>query len=147
MTTYFYSASENTFLPVILKEQYQKFGTFPEDATEINDEVAVIYMGMPPEGKLRSAGLDGMPMWMDTPPLSHTEEVAKAENLRNTLIENTNDYINSKQWPGKAALGRLKDLEKSQYNDYLDYLDALEAVETSSAPNINWPIPPDVQAS
>ncbi|EDJ9408532.1 tail fiber assembly protein, partial [Salmonella enterica] len=26
----------------------------------------------------------------------------------------------------------------------LDYLDALEAVDTSSAPDINWPVPPEV---
>ncbi|MFG1167277.1 MULTISPECIES: tail fiber assembly protein, partial [Enterobacteriaceae] len=37
-----------------------------------------------------------------------------------------------------AAMGRLKDAEKVQYNAWLDYLDALELVDTSSAPDIEW---------
>ncbi|EDN4425276.1 TPA: tail fiber assembly protein [Salmonella enterica] len=45
----------------------------------------------------------------------------------------------------KAAIGRLKG-GLAQYNLWLDYLDALEAVNTSSAPDINWPDPPEVQA-
>lgn len=49
--------------------------------------------------------------------------------------------MNSKQWPGKAAMGRLTDSEKAQYNAWLDYLDTLEIVDTSTAPDINWPIP------
>ncbi|ERC90934.1 tail fiber assembly protein, partial [Escherichia coli] len=52
-----------------------------------------------------------------------------------------------KQWPGKAAIGRLKGEELAQYNLWLDYLDALELVDTSSAPDIEWPTPPVTQAS
>lgn len=58
-----------------------------------------------------------------------------------------NNFMNSKQWPGKAAIGRLKGDELVQYNLWLDYLDALEAVDTSSAPDIKWPTPPGEQAS
>ncbi|HCU2349132.1 TPA: tail fiber assembly protein, partial [Escherichia coli] len=54
-----------------------------------------------------------------------------------------NNYMNSKQWPGKAAIGRLKDDELEQYNLWLDYLDALEMVDTSGAPDIQWPEEPD----
>ncbi|CGN25542.1 Putative tail fiber assembly [Salmonella enterica subsp. enterica serovar Typhi] len=50
------------------------------------------------------------------------------------------------QWPGKAAIGRLKGEELAQYNLWLDYLDALELVDTSGAPDIEWPTPPAVQA-
>ncbi len=57
-----------------------------------------------------------------------------------------NEYTHSKQWPGKAAIGRLKGEELAQYNLWLDYLDALELVDTSSAPDIEWPTPPAVQA-
>ncbi len=31
--------------------------------------------------------------------------------------------MNSKQWPGKAAIGRLKGEELAQYNLWLDYLE------------------------
>ncbi len=60
------------------------------------------------------------------------------------LIDEANAYMNSKQWPGKAAIGRLKGDDLAQYNLWLDYLDALEAVDTSNAPDINWPERPEV---
>ncbi|TII96102.1 tail fiber assembly protein, partial [Escherichia coli] len=43
-------------------------------------------------------------------------------------------------------IGRLKSEELAQYNLWLDYLDALELVDTSSAPDIEWPTSPAVQA-
>ncbi|HAT2811481.1 TPA: tail fiber assembly protein [Citrobacter freundii] len=73
--------------------------------------------------------------------------ISDAENKKRLLINESTEYINSKQWPGKAAIGRLKSDELTQYSLWLDYLDALEAVDTSSAPNIKWPTPPGEQAS
>ncbi|CAH3318136.1 hypothetical protein AI2721V1_0024 [Escherichia coli] len=52
--------------------------------------------------------------------------------------------MNSKQWAGKAAIGRLKGEDLAQYNLWLDYLDELSMVDTSSAPDIEWPTPPGV---
>lgn len=70
--------------------------------------------------------------------------IAEADLEKEGRINSANDYINSKQWPGKAAIGRLKGDELAQYNLWLDYLDALEAVDTSTAPDITWPTPPAV---
>ncbi len=74
------------------------------------------------------------------------EQIASAETKKQQLINQANDYMNSRQWVGKAAIGRLKGEELAQYNLWLDYLDALELVDTSSAPDIEWPTPPAVQA-
>ncbi|HAM7310049.1 TPA: tail fiber assembly protein, partial [Escherichia coli] len=90
--------------------------------------------------------IDGMPAWIDIPPPTHEEQIAAAELEKQQLINQVNEYINSKQWPGKAAIGRLKDEELAQYNLWLDYLDTLELVDTSGAPDIEWPTPPAVQA-
>ncbi|MBC9167296.1 tail fiber assembly protein [Escherichia coli] len=83
--------------------------------------------------------------WVTDTVAQHAADVAAAETEKQARIDRANTYINSKQWPGKVALGRLKDEEKEQYNLWLDYLDALEAVDTSSAPDINWPTPPATQ--
>ena len=80
------------------------------------------------------------------PPLTHEELIQAAEFEREYRIDSANEFMNNKQWPGKAAIGRLKDSELTKYNLWLDYLDALEAVDTSSAPDINWPTPPGEQA-
>ncbi|POV68837.1 hypothetical protein C3404_01055 [Citrobacter freundii complex sp. CFNIH11] len=65
--------------------------------------------------------------------------ISAAENKKRLLINEATEYVNSKQWPDKAAIGRLKGDELAQYNLWLDYLDALEAVDTSSSLDINWP--------
>ncbi|VUX17132.1 Caudovirales tail fibre assembly protein [Escherichia fergusonii] len=98
------------------------------------------------QGKVRIAGDDGLPTWGEIPPPTHEEQIAAAELEKQQLINQVNEYIYSKQWPGKAAIGRLKGEELAQYNLWLDYLDALELVDTSSAPDIEWPTPPAVQA-
>ncbi len=100
----------------------------------------------PPEGKYRCVGEDGLPAWADIPPPTREEQIASAETKKQQLINQANDYMNSRQWVGKAAIGRLKGEELAQYNLWLDYLDALELVDTSSAPDIEWPTPPAVQA-
>lgn len=76
------------------------------------------------------------------PEKTHDELVEEASAKKNSLIVSANEFMNSKQWPGKAAIGRLKGDELAQYNAWLDYLDALEAVDTSTAPDITWPTPP-----
>ncbi|EJJ4035044.1 tail fiber assembly protein [Salmonella enterica] len=80
--------------------------------------------------------------WVTDANAQHLADVASAKADKQSRIDKANDYINSKQWPGKAAIGRLKVDELAQYNLWLDYLDALEAVKPSSAPDIKWPTPP-----
>ncbi|AQV21315.1 MULTISPECIES: tail fiber assembly protein [Enterobacterales] len=140
---YFYSALNNAFYPDELRDVYEASRNWPDDLIAVSDETFTEYSGMPPEGKTRGATEDGMPAWVDIPPLSHEEEIAAAEAEKQYRIDQANEYINSKQWPGKAALGRLTDDEKAQYNEWLDYLDALESVDISSAPDINWPESPE----
>ena len=142
MTTYQFSPSENVILPLELKELYLKAGTWPVDTVDISDEQATEFMGGPPEGKMRVAGKNGLPAWGDVPPPTQEELIADADTKRQYLIEQANEYINSKQWPGKAAMGRLKESERVQYSAWLDYLDELEAVDTSTAPVIEWPTEP-----
>lgn len=85
--------------------------------------------------------------WITDADAEHAADVAAANADKQARISQANAYMHSKQWPGKAAIGRLKGGELEQYNLWLDYLDALEAVDTSSAPDINWPTPAVEQAS
>ncbi|HCJ7422428.1 TPA: tail fiber assembly protein [Citrobacter freundii] len=144
---YKYSAKFNAFYLSENEGVYRDSGTWPDDATEIEIEVAEEFMKSPPEGKHRVSGDNGMPSWADIPTPTHDELVAAASTEKQNRIDQANAYMNSKQWPGKAAIGRLKGDELAQYNLWLDYLDALEVVDTSSAPDIKWPTPPGKQAS
>lgn len=146
MRKYVFGAKKNAFFPVELKSSYQDSGEWPDDGVEVENSVATEFMLEPPEGKYRGV-IAGMPAWIDIPPLTYEELINVAEREKQKRINQVNEYVNSRQWPGKAAIGRLKGDELTQYNLWLDFLDALEAVDTSSAPDIKWPTPPGEQAN
>ncbi|STB14303.1 phage tail fiber assembly protein [Citrobacter freundii] len=141
---YIWDAKNVRLLAYLLKPEYEAQGLWPEDGVDVSEAVSDEFTGQPPEAKTMGVGEDGMPAWVDIPPPSHDELVAQAGAEKQARIDQANEYMNSKQWPGKAAMGRLKDSEKAQYNAWLDYLDELEAVDTSKAPEIAWPSPPAV---
>ena len=143
---YIYSATTNSFYPLEMKEDYTQAGSWPDDAVEVDEQVYIEFSGLPPKGKIRIAGENGFPAWSEIPPPTHEEQIADANFQKQMLISDATAFINSRQWQGKAALGRLKEDELKQYNLWLDYLEALELVDTSSAPDIEWPTPPAVQA-
>ncbi|WP_240100564.1 tail fiber assembly protein [Escherichia coli] len=144
----FYSPSLNIFVNPALKDDYINANSWPDDALAVSDDVYNEFaINTPPDDKIRVAGKNGLPTWALIPSPSHEELIQQAETERQLLLNQTNEYMNSKQWPGKAAIGRLKGEELALYNLWLDYLDALELVDTSSAPDIEWPTPPVTQAS
>lgn len=139
---YVYSAVSNAFYPLDLKSSYEDAGSWPADGVEVDDDVFATYTGTPPAGKMRGSDENSYPVWVSTPPLTREQQIAVAENEKASRIAEANSFMNSKQWPGKAAIGRLTGEELSQYNLWLDYLDELEAIDTSAAPDITWPSQP-----
>ena len=141
MNKYLYDSVTNAFYPLDMQEDYEGAGKWPKSGVEVDEDLFASFQS-PAPGKIRVAGSDGYPAWGDIPHPSHDQYVAMAEAERQSLKNSANSFINSNQWPGKAAMGRLKDTEKAQYNAWLDYLDALDAVDTSEAPDIDWPKSP-----
>ena len=135
---------ENTdFIPedavVITNEQHLSL------ISGMNDGERRVYIGTTGELTLSDSKPSQWHTWdSDTNEwvISADAQIKLADDEKSRLTQGANDYINSKQWPGKAAMGRLKDTEKAQYNLWLDYLDELEAVDTSTAPDIIWPEAP-----
>lgn len=138
---YAYSAKNNAFYFIDWKVEHINNGTWPDDARDISDSVYLEYSRNPPIGKVLSHSSIGMPTWSDTPKLTAEEEMLENEHEKQNLIDDANLYINRKQWPGKAAIGRLKGDDLTQYNLWLDYLDALELIDTSNN-EISWPESP-----
>lgn len=143
MSEYFYSPETACFYPAGMKQSYIDSGTWPDDTKEIDESVFLEFIAPPPDGKMRG-DINGMPGWVDVPALTQEESVEAADAHKKALIDEANEHMNSKQWPGKAAIGRLKGEELEQYNLWLDYLDSLEAIDTSPAPEVEWPEPPKV---
>ncbi|RJT45649.1 tail fiber assembly protein [Rahnella woolbedingensis] len=133
---YLWLPASSTFVPESIKDDYISAGWDLTGALEYNEEDFYKFRDVP-SGQVLS-NVNGLPAWVEAAPASHEEMVNAANYEKQNKISEANDYINSKQWPGKAAMGRLKDAEKVQYNAWLDYLDELEAVDTSAAPDISW---------
>ncbi|EFN8126315.1 TPA: tail fiber assembly protein [Escherichia coli] len=138
MDRYFYSQKENGFFTDLNKA--------PSDAVEITTDEWLLLLDGQDNGMKIVSNQEGYPVLTEQPPLSKENLIALVELKKRKLINEANEHMNSRQWPGKAAIGRLKGEELAQYNLWLDYLDALEMVDTSSAPDIEWPTPPAVQA-
>ncbi|MFY7106876.1 tail fiber assembly protein [Enterobacter cloacae complex sp. SHL009] len=142
MSEYIYSAKSNAFYPVDMKEDYVEAGSWPDDGKEVSEECFLEFTSVTHADKYRVAGEDGLPAWDAVPDPIKEQLIATADAEKMRLIGQANASINIKQWPGKAAIGRLKGDELAQYNLWLDYLDALEDVDTSTAPSIAWPEQP-----
>ncbi|EHM50736.1 tail fiber assembly protein [Yokenella regensburgei] len=138
-----YSASKNMFYDGSLKDSYIAGSGWPRDCLKVSEGMFRQYVDPAPAGKVRVAGPDGFPAWGDVPAPTPEQMIAAAEAEKQSRISQANDYMNGKQWPGKAAIGRLKGDELAQYNLWIDYLDALQATKTSTAPDIRWPVSPE----
>ncbi|WP_430835130.1 tail fiber assembly protein [Escherichia coli] len=83
--------------------------------------------------------------WVTDIEAQHGAAVDAAETQRQQLIDAAMASISLIQL--KLRDGRkLTQAETTRLNAVLDYIDAVEATDTSTAPDIEWPTPPAVQA-
>ncbi|ASG41950.1 tail fiber assembly protein [Enterobacter roggenkampii] len=139
---YAFSPSLNQFYSIDQKQLYINAGSWPDDASDVSDDIFNEYSSTPPEGKIR--GVDnGMPVWVDVPPPTTEQLVSQAELKRQELIDEAMQSISVIQL--KLQAGRkLTTAETTKLNAALDYIDAVTATDTSTAPDVKWPERPAV---
>ncbi|WP_395597381.1 tail fiber assembly protein [Morganella morganii] len=76
------------------------------------------------------------------PPPTKKQLIEQAEAQKQFLIAEVHSETQMLQT--KLALKRIKPDELELLNVWLDYLDELEAVDVSTAPDIIWPVKPEV---
>ncbi|MEY1090006.1 tail fiber assembly protein [Morganella morganii] len=138
---YIFDKKTNAFYPVALRQEYENAGMWPKSGVEITEDVFASFRNQP-EGKMLGADKKGNPVWVDVPPLSHEQHVAIAESQKQALITEVN--TETEMLRTKLALKRIKPDEEALLIAWLDYLDELEAVDVSTAPDIIWPVKPEV---
>ncbi|MCV4967396.1 tail fiber assembly protein [Escherichia coli] len=80
--------------------------------------------------------------WVTDTEAQHSAAVGAAETQRQSLIDTAMASINLIQL--KLQAGRkLTQTETTRLNVVLDYIDAVTVTDTSTAPDINWPAPPE----
>lgn len=142
MEKFYFSPSNFSFYIDSTLHLYEKAGSLPADLKEISSDIAKEFMTGSNSIRCIGADKDGLPVWQDAPPLSEKEKSEQDLLMKFQLINSANEYMNARQWPGKASIGRLQGSELALYNLWLDYLDAVEAVDLPSREKVNWPTPP-----
>lgn len=142
MNQYKYSASQNLRYLISLLPFYTDQSALPADMIDITDVMAAEFFDNPaPDGKVRAAGEDGMPRWVDAPAASHESLVAKAEYQRSVLRDRATAEIDWRQ--GAVDEGIATEKEAADLSAWNKYRVLLMRVDTSKAPDIEWPVKPE----
>ncbi len=139
-----YSPSENAIYNAALYESYIKEGTWPQDGIEISDEDAVRFNGGNKQTGKMLGMVSGALAWVDEPPLSPEQKISDAENMKATFRAKADSEISWRQ--DAVDAGIATDEETSILTQWKKYRVLLMRVDTSTAPDIEWPTPPAVQA-
>lgn len=141
-----YSPSTNSFYPDDLLSVYEDAGTLPNDLVPVDEDVFREFTATPEPGKIRVAGIDGLPAWGDIPPPTHEELIVIAEQVRQQLLTQADAVM--LDWRTELMLGEISDTNRAKLSAWLAYKNDVKAVDATTAPeHVNWPVPPGVQAS
>ena len=116
-------------------------------STETGESKEITALGDYPENTTTIAPLtpydkwDGE-KWVTDTEAQHSAVVEAAEAQRQSRIDAAMASISLIQLKLRAGR-KLTQAETTRLNAVLDYIDAVTTTDTSTAPEINWPIPPE----
>jgi hypothetical protein len=140
--SYIFSATDNAFYPLSMRQQYADAGTWPENGIQVSDDIFNEFTATPEPGKMRIAGSDGLPAWSDIPPPSHEELIAIAEQVSQQLLTQADAVM--LDWRTELMLGEISDANRAKLSAWIAYKNEVKAVDVTSAPeHISWPVPPE----
>ncbi|KTH16497.1 phage tail protein, partial [Enterobacter hormaechei subsp. hoffmannii] len=104
------------------------------------EEHAALFLGQE-RGKYINHTPDG-PALVDQPDYSPEELIAQAESKKSRLMQTANAEIAPLQ--DAVDLGIATTKETAALTEWKKYRVLLNRVDTSKAPDIDWPVPPEV---
>ncbi|EIC3833299.1 tail fiber assembly protein [Escherichia coli] len=143
MNKYSFSAVMNAFYENSLRETfYIPANAWPDDAVDVSDKTANVYMTTDiPVGK-QLGNIDGMPAWIDIPPGTQEELIAEAEAQKTQLRTTADSEITWRQ--DAVDTGIATEAETASLAEWKKYRVLLMRVDTADP---DWPTPPGQQAS
>lgn len=137
---YRYCSETNAFYPWGLIDTYKQKNVWPENGIDVDEVVFMEYTDIPPKGKIRVTGKDGLPHWVNAPSPLKTDFVVAAENEKHRLMKIA--IMNIAPLADAIELEIATKNEALMYTMWRQYRVLLNRVDTSTAPNIEWPIVP-----
>ncbi|HHH1633154.1 TPA: tail fiber assembly protein [Yersinia enterocolitica] len=145
MNNVYFSASTAGFYSEHLITDGSYDDSLPSDIVELTTAETETYKGVnPPLGKMLGV-INGRPAWVDLPPPTHEELIASANAKKNQLKAAADSEISWRQ--DAVEGGYAEDNEITELAVWKKYRVLLMRVDTSKAPNITWPVSPDVVLS
>lgn len=133
---YYYNAKTNSFYPEVLKDDYLRAGTWPEDPVPVSDDDYCRLLSGCADGKIIEGDETGKPVLVDPPPETPEQYAARAAEKKRHLAEVSEARI--------AVLSRAIRLEmatpeeKAELTRWERYSVQLSRVDTGAA-DISWP--------
>lgn len=138
---YIFSATDNAFYPLSMRQQYTDAGTWPENGIRVSDDIFNEFTGPAPAGKIRGV-VNEMPAWVDLPPPTPRQLIDQAEQKKETLRATADKEI---VWRQDAVDAELATEEETvALSEWKKYRVLLMRVDASKPV---WPTPPGKQAS
>ncbi|HEA9922453.1 TPA: tail fiber assembly protein [Yersinia enterocolitica] len=135
-----WSAKNNAFIPEEMVDEYKVAGWAIDDLVEAREDILPFY-GKAPTGKIRGVRDNGMPAWVDLPPPTHEELIAKANAKKSQLKAIADSEI---EWRQDAVDDRsASDKEITALASWRKYRIALMRVDVSNPLEIEWPVLPE----
>ncbi|MBK5075079.1 tail fiber assembly protein [Budviciaceae bacterium CWB-B4] len=140
---YVYSQKNNAFYIIDNKALYEISGAWPDDGVSVSNSVYDEFAAsIPPDGKVRMAGSDGLPCWGDIPEATKEEIIAIADAQKIYLLNRAQQTISI--WQTELQLGIITNTDKTKLIAWLAYIKKLNLINTALAPNIEWPVEPEL---
>lgn len=133
---YAFSPSMNQFYSTEQKQLYIKAGSWPDDASDVSDDIFNEYSSKPPSGKVRGVK-EGAPVWIDAPLPTPEELATTAASKKAALKASADTEIAWRQDAVDADMAT--DEETAELAEWKKYRVLLMRVDISKAPDINWP--------
>ncbi|CAI1018696.1 tail fiber assembly protein [Serratia quinivorans] len=138
---YGYSAKTNIFYVLEDKEAYVTNNNWPDDVKPVSLEAWEKYREQSPAGKIRGADDDGLPCWIDAPPLSQQERVFEATRKKSQLIIQASNAISLLQ--DAIDLGMAAEEEKARLVAWKTCRVLASRIKPEDAQDSDWPPVPD----
>ena len=142
MGDYYYSAKNNGFYLLSMKENYENSANgWPEDAVLISDaDYSQIFKGQA-AGKIIAANSKGYPELIDPPAPGQDELIAMAESKRTILLTEAAEKIAPLQ--DAVDLDLATESEITLLRKWKKYRVDLSRLDISEPSEISWPEVPD----
>ncbi|KAF1367124.1 tail fiber assembly protein [Yokenella regensburgei] len=137
-SNFYFSPAELVFVACVMKKDYVKAGSWPQDARPVSDETYSTFVATPPEGKALGADKKGQPRWINKPAPTPEQLIEAAERKKDRLMSDAERTLAPLE--RAVRLGIATEEEKTRLKEWETYSVLLSRVNTSKP---EWPPEPD----